>query len=247
MKAIVIGATGQIGRQLVSALLRFPQLKESRISAIVRTLPEDPQSFFNATDESISRLSLRVVPDFDTFDFSTIFDSSEKFTHAFSTLGTTLKQSPSSADYYRIDHDLPMKFASAAKAGGVAFFSVVTSMGASSSSSFSYLRLKGDLERDLMALDFPSLAILRPGFLFSEKLRTTAPWFEALAHKVFYPFIEFFFPMKYTIRIEDAAKAMVHLAIEAAPGVKILENKEIIKKAQSNDVAPDPEIKTSAF
>ncbi|KGG52374.1 oxidoreductase htatip2 [Mitosporidium daphniae] len=237
MKAIVIGATGQIGRQLVSALLRCPQLKESRVSAIVRNLPEDPQSFFDATDESISRLSLRVVSDFNTFDFSTIFDCPDKFTHAFSTLGTTLKQSPNAADYYRVDHDFPVKFASAARAGGVPFFGIVTSMNSCSSSSFAYLKLKGDVEKDVIALDFPSLVILRPGFLFAEKLRDTAPWFEALTHKLFYPVVEFFFPMKYTVHIEDAAKTMLYSAIQATPGLKIIENKEIVQMALASDQA----------
>lgn len=233
MKAIVIGATGQIGRTLVNFLLNSS--RESRVTAIVRNLPADPQQFFNATDATIPRLSLRVVPDFTTFDFSSIFDSSEKFTHAFSTLGTTSKKSSSLSEYYLIDHDYAIKFATAARSSGVLFFSIVTSMGASINSPFNYLKLKGEIERDISALNFPVLCILRPGFLLSSNIAENRPWYEGIFLRFICPIVEFMFPLKYTIQIEDVAMSMVVAATNTSSSSEstsnVLENRNIIELA----------------
>lgn len=47
----------------------------------------------------------------------------------------------------------------------VGTYVLISSGGASSSSSMPYLRLKGDIERDIIELDFSHTVILRPGVI----------------------------------------------------------------------------------
>ena len=80
----------------------------------------------------------------------------------FSALGTSLKQAGSKEAQYKVDHDYQLLFARAARKNGVSHMVFVSSLGADKSSRFFYMKLKGIIERDLEALHFPGLTILRP-------------------------------------------------------------------------------------
>ena len=58
-------------------------------------------------------------------------------------LGTTMKKAGSQKSFYRVDHDLPVVFARAARQRGAEAFALVSAIGASSSSLFFYPRTKG--------------------------------------------------------------------------------------------------------
>jgi hypothetical protein len=57
---------------------------------------------------------------------------------------------------------------------GAARFALTSSMGADMHSPFRYTRTKGELEDAVIRLGFPSLTIVRPGFLGGERRRGTA-------------------------------------------------------------------------
>lgn len=84
---------------------------------------------------------------------------------AICALGTTLKQAGSAAAFRAIDHDLVLKVAGRLRQAGVPNFVLVSSLGADSHARFLYPRTKGEVERAIERLGFPSLTILRPGFL----------------------------------------------------------------------------------
>jgi uncharacterized protein YbjT (DUF2867 family) len=84
---------------------------------------------------------------------------------AVSALGTTMRQARSEAGFARVDRDMVLAFATAARAGGASRFVTVSSVGADPRSRNFYLRLKGEVEEALRALGFPRLDIYRPGLL----------------------------------------------------------------------------------
>lgn len=152
MKAVIAGATGLIGSYLVEqlksdgdfdqirALTRSPVLPESKFG--YRVNYEDQDSLRNALAGSDV---------------------------AFCALGTTMKNAGSKDAFRRVDFDYVINFSEAAREAGVKSIAVVSSMGASGSSSFFYNRVKGDMESALRDMNFPRLILVRPSVLFGPR------------------------------------------------------------------------------
>jgi uncharacterized protein YbjT (DUF2867 family) len=87
----------------------------------------------------------------------------------FITLGTTRKNSPNQAEYCQVDHDYPVLAARLAKDNGVKSVFVVTAVGANLKSEFLNTRTKGEVERDLIQLDFEHTHIFRPSMLMGNR------------------------------------------------------------------------------
>jgi uncharacterized protein YbjT (DUF2867 family) len=79
--------------------------------------------------------------------------------------GTTIKKAGSKEASRSVDHELPLSFARLAHQAGTQNFALVSAIGASVDSSFFYVRVKGELERDVREIGFRSLAILRPSII----------------------------------------------------------------------------------
>ena len=77
-------------------------------------------------------------------------------------MGTTLKKAGSRDAFRKVDYQYPVDIARLSLANGTRQFAIVTSMGADAESTFFYNRVKGDVERDLSALNLPTLLIFRP-------------------------------------------------------------------------------------
>lgn len=89
--------------------------------------------------------------------------------HAFSSLGTTIGVAESKENFYAIDHDLVIGFATWAKSLGAKKFLYVSAMGADLSSSIFYNKVKGETERDLKVLNFGYLGLFRPALLLGNR------------------------------------------------------------------------------
>ncbi len=147
MKAVVIGATGATGRELVLQLLADKRVDS--VTVLVR------RSFFTADPKL-----LEVVVDFDKLeDFSSYIIGDI----AFSTLGTTLKAAGSKEAQWVVDYDYQLKFAALSKINHINTFVLLSSAQASIHSRFYYTKMKGLLEEAVKALNFPKLIIVRPG------------------------------------------------------------------------------------
>lgn len=123
-----------------------------------------------------------------------------------------------------------------AKETGCNWFGVVTSVGADPNSSFLYPRVKGRIERDLEKLEFPCLAIFRPGFLLCERKESRA--LEKLG-MFFAKGINWCIPNRIAIPTETVAKAMVKDSINGLSkssnpqnSVSIYDNKQIAAIAE---------------
>ena len=146
MKAIVIGATGAVGKDLITRLLADPRYTE--VAAFVRREPgvTDPKLTTHVIDFAQPGTWRALV----TGDV------------LFSALGTSLKQAGSKEAQRRIDYDYQLTFARAAQENGVPHLVLLSSVGANSRSSIFYLRLKGELDDAVQTLGFGTVHILRP-------------------------------------------------------------------------------------
>lgn len=146
MKALIIGASGASGKELVKEMLKddkFKQVFAYTRSHLELSHPRLQNILINF--ENISSLSL---PNADIL---------------FSTLGTTLKQAKSKAAQRRVDYDYQLEFAKLASQAGVPSYVLLSSAGAGGAGF--YLRLKGELDESVSKLGFKSISIFRPGLL----------------------------------------------------------------------------------
>ncbi|KXL46319.1 hypothetical protein M433DRAFT_67590 [Acidomyces richmondensis BFW] len=86
-----------------------------------------------------------------------------------SALGTTRATAGGFDNQKKIDYDLNLELAKAAKAAGTTTYVLISSSGANSSSYSGYLKMKGDLEEAVKALDFDHTVIVRPGLLVGQR------------------------------------------------------------------------------
>lgn len=152
MKALIIGATGATGKELVDQLLEDKEY--TSVSIFVR----------RPFGKSHPKLIEHVV------DFSDVNAFQELITGdvLFSCIGTTLKDAGSKEKQWKIDFDIPAQFSAIAKTNKVNSLVLVSSYGASSKSNVFYSKMKGELEENLEKLDFPQYIIFRPGPLIRE-------------------------------------------------------------------------------
>ncbi|AZB22347.1 NAD-dependent epimerase/dehydratase family protein [Kaistella haifensis] len=149
MKALVIGATGATGKDLVYKLLNDKDYDE--VNIFVRK-PMNIQH---------PKLKTHVVD----FDKPEEWKDLVKGDVAFSCLGTTLKAAGSKEAQRKVDYDYQYNFAKVAKENNVEDFILVSSYGASPKSKIFYSRMKGELEESIKALHFNKLTIFQPGML----------------------------------------------------------------------------------
>lgn len=149
MKALIIGATGATGKDLVEVLLNDSNFSE--VSVFVRK----PIDIKNA------KLTENVVD----FDAPEKWRDSVRGDVAFSCLGTTLKAAGSKSAQWKVDFDYQYYFAKVARENGVEDFILVSAYGANPKSKIFYSRMKGELEEKVKALGFPKLTFFQPGML----------------------------------------------------------------------------------
>ncbi|MDR6404417.1 MULTISPECIES: NAD(P)H-binding protein [Chryseobacterium] len=149
MKALIIGATGATGKDLVHQLLNDKDFEE--IDIFVRK-PVDIQN---------EKLKTHIV-DFEKPDE---WKDLVKGDVAFSCLGTTLKDAGSKEAQKKVDFDYQYQFAKAAKENEVEDYVLVSAYGANPDSKIFYSKMKGELEEAVKQLHFNKITIFKPGML----------------------------------------------------------------------------------
>ncbi|WP_455005453.1 NAD(P)H-binding protein [Capnocytophaga gingivalis] len=149
MKALIIGATGATGKDLVTQLLADDTYSE------VHCFVRKPLALTH------HKLHSHVV-DFDTPEaWSDLLHGDV----AFSCLGTTLAVAGSKEAQWRVDYDYQYAFAQQCKANGVPTFVLVSAAMANAQSKVFYNRMKGQLEDAVKAFEFTRLLIFQPSIL----------------------------------------------------------------------------------
>jgi uncharacterized protein YbjT (DUF2867 family) len=151
--AVIAGATGLVGSELVQRALADDRYQ--RVVAITR----------RPLDRSDANL-VTVRADFDRLDpLLAAATADAQAINVFCCLGTTIAAAGSEQAFARVDHDYVVALGRWAKRVGARRTVVITALGADAESGIFYNRVKGETERDLRALELPSLTIVRPSLL----------------------------------------------------------------------------------
>ena len=206
---VVIGATGLVGSALVQELTDDPQVAEIRIlSRRALTYASDKIKVIQ-TDLS--------QPEPSAFDNATAL---------YCGIGTTRKKTPDQKQYIAIDHGITIAAAKAAKSKGVSEVHLISAVGADVKSIIFYSRLKGEIERDLIALNFDRTLIYQPSILIGPRAEKIA--------QVLSPAFDLFLIGKrqkyHSISAKELAVTMHRFSFNARQGVQVLMYPELCEK-----------------
>lgn len=208
--AIIIGASGLVGTELVYQLLNTTEFEKVKI--FVR----------RSLGISNPKLEEQVI-DFDnlsTWKHNLVGDT------LFSCMGTTLKTAGSKEKQYMVDYTYPYQCIEAAIQNGTKQIILVSSLGAKASSSNFYLRMKGELEEAIKQLNPQNFIIFRPSILDGNRVESRPA--EYLGLRIMRIFGKLPFLKKYApTRVKDLAASMIKITLENMEGVKVVESLEI--------------------
>ena len=211
MKALVIGATGAVGKDLVQQLSEDSSFE--RVDIFVRREVKIPAA--------------KVVAHIVDFGHPETWADELKGDVLFSCLGTTIRAAGSQDAQWKVDYTYQYEAAKAAKANGVKTYVLVSSVGANAKSKVFYTKMKGALDEAVQELGFEGCFILRPPSLirkgsdrFGEKVGIVAlKAFNAIG------LMRSFTPMP----TEAVAAAMIRLTKSGRQGVEIINSQDILK------------------
>ena len=147
--ALVIGATGLTGSNLVSLLLDDNRFSKIKIFS---------RKSLNNQNQKIEEYII---------DFNNIKKVKNLFSGdvLFSALGTTLHKAGSKEAQYNIDYTSQYNIAKLSVDNGVETYILVSAANSSPDSKIFYSKMKGELERDIKTLAFKKIRIMRPGLI----------------------------------------------------------------------------------
>lgn len=209
-RALLLGATGLVGRELLALLL------EDETVSNVTVLARRPSG------TSHPKLTQRIA------DLGTMRDHAEVFAvdDVFCALGTTIKAAGSQEAFRVVDHAYPLEAARLAREQGATHYLLVSALGANPSSRVFYNRVKGEVERDILHVGLPRVTIARPSLLLGERDEFR------LGERVMEHFGWLMPPSLKPIPARAVARALVDAARNPASGVHILDSKFMRRDAR---------------
>jgi len=169
---VILGATGLVGSALMEELIQDPQVSQIRLLTRRPLVIAHPKVQIFETDLS--------TPDLEAFNGVDAL---------YCCIGTTRKKTPVQTQYRAIDYGMTLATAKAAKNAGAQEIHLVSAIGADTQSKIFYSRLKGEIERDLLKMNFERTLIYQPAILigprpekrFGEKIgQILSPLFDLL-------------------------------------------------------------------
>ncbi|GFF08585.1 NAD-dependent dehydratase [Stenotrophomonas maltophilia] len=210
MRVMLLGATGLVGGLALPRLLDDPRCSgvvapTRRPLGMTHGKLENPVLAFDALPTSPAWARVDAV---------------------ICALGSTIAQAGSREAFHRIDHDYPLAFARLAQAQGAQTYVLNSAAGANPQSSIFYSRVKGELERDLRALGFHSLTLVRPGLIGGERNEVRRG--ERLALMVLGA-LGPMLPRAWRINpASEIAKALVEAALAPRPGEHVVASSALV-------------------
>ena len=148
--AVIAGATGLTGGQLLSQLLT--DTRYAGVTALVR----------KASLPAHQKLTQQVV------DFAA-FPAFQPADDAYCCLGTTIKKAGSPDAFRKVDFEFVINFARVARQCHAKRLMVISALGASARSAVFYSRVKGEMENALREIGFEALHIFQPSLILGER------------------------------------------------------------------------------
>ena len=209
--AIVLGATGLIGKKVTEHLL-----KNDTYSTVI-ILVRKPLNINHP------RLKQHI------FNYDAIDNTLLKGDDLFCCLGTTIKTAGSKEAFRKVDLDYVVNVAKASKGNGINHFAVISAMGANKNSTVFYNQIKGEMEEAIKAIGFDSTYVIRPSLLLGDRKEFR---FGELIGKFFMITLSFLIPKKYrAIYDVQVAISMIHFMSHTEHGFFIKENDELLNNS----------------
>jgi uncharacterized protein YbjT (DUF2867 family) len=225
-KALLIGSTGLVGSYILSTLRTSSQSSFTSVEILARRPAPETTNATVAVSEFIEK---------DTTNWAGHITSlSPTPSVMFSSLATTRGQAGSFENQYKIEHDLNIELAKAAKEAGITTYVLISANGSNPKSMVGYVKMKGEIEEHVKELGFAHTIIVRPGLIIGK--REDSRGFESVLQKVASAMGHVHSSLK-DVWAQDAAviaKAAVSAAIKAQNGeVKeklwVLEQSDIVR------------------
>ncbi|RDW85772.1 hypothetical protein BP5796_04097 [Coleophoma crateriformis] len=158
----LVGSTGLVGSHILSTLLSLPT--NSNVYALARREPKVQDNklhpLISSESSSWSSQLTSISPPPSIF---------------YSSLGTTRGAAGGVENQRKIDYDLNLELAQAAKKAGVKVYVLISTSGASSTSRMAYPKMKGELEDAVKSLGFDNTVIVRPGLIVGAREEFRGP------------------------------------------------------------------------
>ena len=216
-KAVVLGATGLVGRLLTRSLLKDKRYSE------VRIFTRNP---FGLTHTKLleTRANLLALKDYkEAFQGNVVF----------CCVGTTKAKTPDEKDYRAIDYGIPVEASRLCRENGIPTLIVVSALGANPESRIFYNRTKGEMEAEVLQSGVAHIQLLQPSLIGGNRQDTRKG--EQIAQKLM-GFLQplLLGPMKKYRMIDpaDIADTMMFLADHPQKAPRIPSD-EIIQLAQA--------------
>ena len=211
MKALVLGATGAVGKDLVQQLLADDSFESVDIFVRREVKMDSP------------KLTVHVVD----FDHPEAWADELKGDVLFSCLRTTIKAAGSQEAQWKVDYTYQYEVAKAARANGVKTYVLVSAIGADVKSKFFYSRMKGALDDAVQQLGFEGCFILQPPSLIRKGSDRFGENVGAAVMKGLNAIglLRSWTPMP----TESVAAAMIRLAQSGRHGIEIVKSQDILK------------------
>ena len=211
--AIIVGATGAIGRTLTPLIVAAQRYEKLII------LHRRPTQFAN-----LDKVDERV------FDFGdpSALPVDEPVLDVICCVGTTQKKAGSREAFQHVDRDIPVGVAKWAAAHQAKTFVTVSAIGANARSPSPYMRTKGEMEEGVASSGIRSAYIMRPSLLRGERNEfRLAEEVGNGALAILGPIMIGPFKKFRAVRTETVAKAMLVCAQTSEPGVHIIQSDTI--------------------
>ena len=212
--AVIIGASGLIGSNLLQQLLKDNDF--SNVTILVRNkLP-------------FEHLKLRQV--IINFNHEDEYRQMGIGDIIFCCIGTTQKKvKGNKKEYEKIDVEIPVTAAETGSKQGFKKFLIVSSVGADVNSSNFYLHIKGKMENAIRQTLFSSISIFRPSMLLGQ--RSESRPLERVGQTIMKSF-SFIFINKikkyHPIQADQVAGAMIVVSKENTTGITVFEYNEMM-------------------
>lgn len=206
--AVIAGASGQTGKQLLERILNDMSYKRVIV---------------------LSRKSIRIshpkleeyITDFKEIDSLTFWPDADIL---FCCIGTTIRKAGNKENFRMVDYHIPVNLSRPCSVYSVDYY-LISSMGADSGSSNFYLRTKGETEEAIMNSGVENVVIFRPSMLMGkrEELRIGE-----MIGKVLMGVFGFMLGRYRGVSSEKVAEVMSELGKIGEKGKRVVENWEII-------------------
>ena len=207
--AVIVGATGLIGKQLLQLLLQDPHYEK------VKAITRKPLDLKHPKLENL------------VLDFEKLSEADVQSDDVFCCLGTTIRIAKTKEAFRKVDYEYPLELARTSKNQGATQYLLVSALGADKNSGIFYNKVKGELEESISHINFPSVHIFRPSLLLGARTEQRAGEGTATA---FFKIFGFLIPTKYkAIDSGKIARAMLAFAKTNDPGFYFHESRELQK------------------